>query len=175
MGGRAGILVWAWCGLLLALAGCATPRSPAAPAGAAGRAAVPAGMRRYPLALGAVSSGGTPLRRVAPVYPPPLLERCPPPQEVSARLRVDTAGKVIGVQLATAAPADADRRALVAAVREAALQWRFTPLEVSHWAADAEGNSHGVDSATTPFSVTYVFRFECRGGQPIVSSSASPP
>lgn len=164
--------------LLLLLAGCTTPRhQPPSPAttDASWPMVVPPGMVRYRLALGEVSSGGTLLRRVPPAYPPALLAACPPPQEVPAWLIIDGQGRVGEVRVAGEAQADAGRHAFIDAVRAAALQWRFEPLAVEHWAADADGNSHEVDSATKPFGVAYVFRFECRAGKTTVSSAAVPP
>jgi hypothetical protein len=130
-------------------------------------------MVRYPLALGEVSSGATPIRRVAPVYPAGRLAACPPAQQVQAQLIVDQAGKVSEVRVVDEAQADANRRPFIAAVRAAALRWQFNPLQVSRWAADADGNSHVVDEVTKPFSLGYEFRFECHAGQPSVSTEAS--
>ena len=162
------------CALLLLLAGCAAPRqqleSPTTGDGSR-RMAVPPGTVRYQLALGEVSSGATPFRRVAPTYPPELLASCPPPQEVPALLIVDERGAVGEVRVAGETQANASRRAFIAAVRAAALQWRFTPLRIDHWAADADGNGHVVDGETRPFSLAYVFRFECLAGKPMVSAT----
>ena len=173
-------LKYAWSGLLLALAGCATTQSPRLPSPSATgeaswRTVVPPGTTRYQLALGEVSSGGTPFQRVVPVYPPNLLAVCPPPQEVPALLIVGANGVVGEVRVTAEAQADASRRAFIAAVRVAALQWRSSPLQVDRWAADADGNSHVVDSATKPFSLAYVFRFECHAGKSTVSAAAAQP
>lgn len=166
------------CVLGLLLAGCVTPRHPP-PSPASGdaswRRVVPPGTVRYQLALGEVSSGATPSRRVTPVYPPGQLASCPPPQEVPALLIVDGQGKVGEVRVAGEAQADTGRRAFIDAVRVASLQWQFSPLTVSRWAADADGNSHAVDSGTKPFSVAYVFRFECHAGRPTVEAAATKP
>jgi hypothetical protein len=134
---------------------------------------VPAGTTRYQLALGEVSSGATPFRRVTPIYPADQLARCAPPQDVKAQLVVDAHGKVSEVRVPEEAQADVDRRAFIRAVRVAALQWQFSPLQINHWAADADGNSHVVDSQTKPFSLSYVFRFACHGGASSVSAEAS--
>jgi hypothetical protein len=166
------------CVLLLLLAGCATPRHqppPPATGDASWRVVAPPGTVHYQLALGEVSSGAAPLKRVRPVYPPGQLASCPPPQEVPALLIVDGQGKVDEVRVTDEARADAGRRAFIDAVRAAALQWQFSPLTISRWAADADGNSHAVDSGTRPFSLTYVFRFECHAGKSTVSSAAAPP
>jgi len=165
------------CLLLLLLAGCAAPRHqppPPATGDASWRVVVPPGTVRYSLAMGEVSSGATPFKRVTPVYPPGLLAACPPPQEVPALLIVDGTGTVGEVRVPDEAQADAGRRAFVAAVRAAALQWQFSPLTIVRWAADADGNSHVVDSETKPFSVAYEFRFECHAGKSTVSSAAAP-
>jgi len=173
-------LKYAWGGLLLTLVGCAItpPRPPPLPSAtgeASWRAVVPPGTTRYQLALGEVSSGGTPFQRVAPAYPPDLLARCPPPQEVPALLIVGANGRVDQVRVTGEAQADASRRAFIAAVRVAALQWRFSPLQLDRWAADANGNSHVVDRETRPFSLAYVFRFACHAGKPMVSAVATKP
>ena len=159
-------------GLALLLAGCATtqPAPPPATGDASWRIANPPGTVRYQLALGEVSSGATAFRRVAPVYPPSVLASCPAPQELPVQLIIDTHGAVGEVRVAGEAQADANRRAFIDAVRTAALQWEFTPLQISHWAADAEGNSHVVDSQARPFSLTYLFRFACTGGRASVST-----
>ena len=171
-------LSYGCCALLLVLAGCATTQRippPPAKGDATWRMVEPKDTVRYKLALGEVSSGGTPFQRVAPVYPPNLLASCPPPQEVPALLIVGANGRVGEVRVTDEAQADAGRRAFIAAVRVAALQWRFGPLQIDHWAADADGNSHVVDSETRPFSLAYVFRFECHAGKPMVSAVATKP
>lgn len=165
-------------GLLSILAGCATTPHAASsmpsPTGEASWRPVAApGMVRYRLAMGQVSSGATPIRRVTPIYPARQLAACPPPQDVQVSLIVDQAGKVSEVRVPDEAQAGASRRPFIAAARAAALQWRFNPLQVSRWAADAEGNSHVVDEETKPFSRGYAFRFECRAGRPSVSTEAS--
>ena len=176
---QAGALKYVGCGLWLALVGCATaptPRPPSAPSAtgeASWRAVVPPGTTRYQLALGEVSSGGVPLRRVAPAYPPDQLAGCPLPQEVTALLVVGTDGRVEEVRVPAEVQAGAGRRAFIAAVRTAALQWQFDPLTINRWAADADGNSHVVDSETRPFNLAYVFRFECHAGKSTVSSAAA--
>ena len=58
-----------------------------------------------------------------------------------------------------------------AAARAAVLQWEFNPLRINHWAADADGNTHAVDSKTKPFSLSYAFRFECHAGKATVMSA----
>lgn len=138
------------------------------------RAVFPEGSSRYQLAMGEVSSGAVPEHRATPVYPPSLLERCPPPAEVRALLIVDGAGKVGDVRVDEEASADAERRLYIDAVKVAAKQWVFMPLKVDRWAADANGESHVVDSETRPFSLAYDFRFECHAGAARVTSGDAP-
>lgn len=155
---------------IMLLTGCASspriapPPSPDAP--------LP-GTTRYHLALGEVSSGAAPIRRVTPIYPAGQLAACPPLHEVRTLLAVDPAGKVSAVRVVDETLADMSRSPFVAAVRVAALQWQFNPLQVSRWAADANGNSHVVDKGTKAFNVGYEFRFECQAGQSSVSMKAS--
>lgn len=160
------------------LAACATmqhtnPPAPSATGEASWREVSTPGMVRYQLALGQVSSGGTPSQRVTPSYPADQLAACPSPQEVQALLIVGQTGKVSEVRVVDEAQADANRRPFIAAVRVAALQWQFNPLQVSHWAADADGNSHVVYDEAKPFSLSYVFRFECHAGHASVSTETS--
>jgi len=170
--------LYASAGLLSMLAGCVTtPHTgspiPSVTGEASWRPVSTPGMVRYQLAMGQVSSGATPVRRITPVYPAAQLAACPPAQDVQALLIVDRAGKVTEVRVPDEAQADASRRAFIAAVRVAALQWQFNPLQVGRWAADADGNSHVVDEETKPFSLGYVFHFECHAGLPSVSTETS--
>lgn len=92
--------------------------------------------------------------------------------EVRALLIVSAAGKVDDVRVEE--PADADRRLYIDAVKTAAMQWSFLPLKVERWAADANGESHIVDSETRPFSSSYDFRFECHAGAAHVTTGDAP-
>ena len=87
-----------------------------------------------------------------------------------ALLIVDTTGKVVEVRVEGEATSDTRDRAFAAAVRAATLQWRFNPLQIDRWAADADGNSHVVDSQNEPFSLAYVFRFQCTAGRAAVTT-----
>lgn len=151
------------------------PAVPPATGEASWRMVVPEGTTRYQLAMGDVSSGATPFQRVTPIYPATLLVTCPSPREVQALLIVDTSGDVGEVRVDGEAQMDAVQRQFIAAVRTAARQWQFSPLQITHWAADAGGNSHVVDREARPFSLAYVFRFECHAGQAVISSEAAAP
>ncbi len=164
-------------GILLVLAGCASAPSTSSPPPAAGeatwQAVTPPGTRHYQLALGDVSSGATLEHMVPPLYPPDLLASCPAPVQVQALLIVGTSGTVTEVRVAGENTADATRSPFIGAVRAAARRWQFVPLQVTHWAADADGNSHQVDSGAQPFSLTYQFHFACHAGKPAVSTSSA--
>ncbi|WP_229238299.1 hypothetical protein [Dyella amyloliquefaciens] len=165
--------------LALALASCANtpPARPARPTtegDTSYRATAKNDLRHYQLALGQVATGAVPRDHPAPIYPPSLLEQRLPPQEVEALLIVDEAGKVTEVRMAGEAKANADTRLFYAAVRAAAMQWAFTPLHVTQWAADADGNTHETGSEERPFSMDYVFRFAWKDGKPVTDASAPP-
>lgn len=163
-------------GLALAMAGCATlsPDARAPNQGSTSYHRVDDGqMAHYQLAIGEVASGGKPLARVLPVYPATQLEICPATVEVRVQVIVDTAGKAIEARRYPA-PAAADVPAdYYDAVRAAVLQWQFSPLVIGHWAADAEGNTHEVDSVARPYSLVYAFRFACRAGKATVTPAAA--
>lgn len=127
-------------------------------------------MAHYQLALGSTSSGAVPLDHPAPTYPSAMLSSCPAEVRVQALLIVGTDGKVDEVRVDDA---QAIAPAFVGAVRTAATGWRFEPLVISHWAADAHDESHPVDTQSKPFSLPYEFRFACSAGKPLVSSTAA--
>ena len=167
------------CLLLAGLAGCArhAVRSDSAPSNegdASWHAVEPPDTVHYQLAMGEVSSGATTIQRVTPVYPAAQLAACPPLVEVTAKLIVDRAGKVTEVRPGNAASAQADLAPYLDATRAAALRWQFNPLQINHWAADANGESHVVDSRTEPFSRDYLFRFTCHAGKAQVSAGDRP-
>ena len=164
--------------LAIVVTGCATPlrRPLLAPTGSTSwRAVVPTGTARYKLVAGDVSSGAIPFQRVAPLYPRSLLAVCPAPVQVEALLIVNQAGKVGEVRVALEATAMPNRRQFIDAVRVAAQQWQFLPLQITHSATDASGNTYVVDTHSKPFSLTYVFRFECRAGKASVNSGIAGP
>lgn len=158
---------------LLLLAGCAAPAMPTPVAivpEAGGRTPKSVAMQHYTLPMGDISSGGTAIVRHPPVYPAALLAACPEPVQVRARVSVDGTGRVRDVRsVLFADPATtASWQPFLLAIRAAAMEWRFNPLQVTHWAADADGNSHVVDSKNEPFDRTYVFRFACHARKPVV-------
>ncbi|WP_404614372.1 energy transducer TonB [Rhodanobacter hydrolyticus] len=163
--------------LALGMAGCATVAAPPSKAPNEGSASYrmldDSHMEHYQLAIGDIATGATPFQRILPVYPPSQLAACAPMQEVDAQVIVDETGKVSDVRgvLAENGSAMPPWSPFLAAVRTAVLQWRFNPLRINHWAADADGNTHEVDSTTKPFSLMYAFRFECHAGKATVTSA----
>lgn len=162
----------------LGMAGCANVVKPPAKApneGSTSYHMVDDGhMAHYQLAMGDVATGGKPLQqRVLPAYPTAQLAACPPVVDVQAQVIVDTQGKASDVRHHPAAgdAATSVPSPFFDAVRAAVMQWRFAPLRIDHWAADADGNTHEVDSATRPFSLLYAFRFECHAGKATVTSA----
>ena len=159
----------------LLLTGCAhTARTPSTSAGvgsASYRTAADTGLAHYQLALGQVAVGAALQSHAAPVYPVSMLAACPALSEVPARVIVAADGRVSEVRMAqpSANPAFVD------AVRQAVQRWRYTPLTISRWAADADGNSHEVDSETRPFTLAYVFEFRCRAGHATVATEVAKP
>lgn len=156
------------------LAGCAhTSRKPANGPGvgsASYRVADDTGMAHYQLAMGQVATGATLEAHEPPVYPDAMLSSCPSLVEVPARVIVGTQGNVGDVRMNPPAA----QLPFADAVRRAVRSWRYTPLTLSRWAADADGNSHPVDTEAKPFSLDYVFTFRCEHGHTSVSSGPQP-
>lgn len=164
----------------LGMAGCATVAAPPAKApneGSTSYHMVDDGqMAHYRLALGDVATGGGTIQRVLPVYPPALLAACPPVMDVQVQVIVGTTGMASDVRHYPAAGNSAVSvpPQFFDAVRAAVMQWRFAPLQIDHWAADADGNTHEVGGETKPFSLVYAFRFECHAGKATVTSAPTP-
>lgn len=163
--------------IALALAGCATAPTPPPPPPNEGSASYhlvnDADMARYQMTPGTVATGGKPLERVLPIYPPSLLAQCMPIVDVQAQVIVDTTGKASDVRRypATESTEKAVPPAFFDAVRVAVMQWQFAPLRIGRWATDASGGTHEIDSEAKPFSLLYAFRFECSSGKATVSSA----
>lgn len=127
---------------------------------------------RVPLSLGETRSGSEPLSWAMPSYPPTLQAACPAREAIDTAVYVGADGKVsnvVGIVVdRTLPPWDT----FFAEVRSAVMQWRFAPLRVAHWAADAAGDAHSVDGEARPFLREYQFDFTCHAGKTNVSAKA---
>lgn len=152
------------------LAGCThiAEKPPAEPGvgSASYRSADNSSLVHYHLALGQVAMGATLEAHEPPVYPQTMLTTCPSLVELPARVIVGTQGSVDEVRI-NPPPV---QRAFAEAVRRAVQGWRYTPLTITRWAANADGTSHPVDTEAKPFSLDYVFTFRCEHGRTSVSS-----
>lgn len=171
---RHGVRLALGCALAL-LAGCATTSAPPVEpdrAGLAGyeRIPEPAGGARWELQVGERSRGAEPRRNPDPTYPAKLVALDLPPVSLDARLSVDIEGRVEAVWIRPAGEAPAWQPAFEAAVREAAGNWRFTPLEIH--GEDAAAGTPQPDGQRRPFSVWYRFHFEVVDGEPVTGSAA---
>lgn len=165
---------WIFCLAAGVLGACSSPTiKPSSPAPHEGKASYHAlnddHMAHYQLAMGSTSSGAAPIDHPAPSYPDAMLASCPAQVKLQALLIVGTDGKVDEVR----AEATAANAPFVDAVRAAVLGWRFEPLIISRWAADANDETHPVDAKAEPFSLPYEFRFACHAGSAQVSSAST--
>lgn len=124
-----------------------------------------------------VEDGETPVQpgveaAPTPIYPVALIARRPPPVDIRARLVVDTGGRVSRVLFTPSQPADAVRAAFRAAVQEAVMRWRFTPLLMTRWKDLPDGGSVRVKATPMPFSQDYVFHFALVDGKPVVRTGS---
>lgn len=155
----------------LLVAGCVTSSVPNPHAGTtppgnpSGSSVERAGTQHYQFSHDVVANGSLPTKRVSPVYPVAERTTCAPSVDVQAQLIVDKAGHVGDVRVADEAQASEQRHHYIDAVRTAARQWQFPPLEIGHWVSDPGGMQH-LDHETQPFSEIYVFHFQCHHGQP---------
>lgn len=169
--GIRGWLVLAAAGMLGACSGTAVrPPSGSLHQGEASYHALPDDqMAHYELAMGSTSSGAVPIDHPSPAYPNAMLASCPARIQLKALLIVGADGAVDEVRFDDEI---SNASAFVDAVRAAALAWRFEPLIISHWAANANDEMHSVDTQAKPFSLPYEFRFACHDGRAQVSSDS---
>lgn len=125
---------------------------------------------RYDLAVDQVASGTGVISRVSPIYPAQELPKCPPSVDVQAQLIVDESGRVTDVRVGDEVQADTSRHHYIDAVRLAATQWEFSPLQIDKWTHDADGTRHLQSHELKPFSLMYAFHFECHDGQTSTSA-----
>ena len=159
---------------IVLLAGCAqtAKKKPAAPGvgSASYRVANDTGMAHYELAMGQIATGATLEAHEPPAYPETMLAACPSLVDIPARVIVGTQGSVDEVRMNPPAA----QLPFADAVRQAVRGWRYSPLTITHWAADADGTSHPVDTEAKPFSLDYVFTFRCEHGHASVTAGPEP-
>ncbi|MGH8146138.1 MAG: hypothetical protein ACREPY_07375 [Rhodanobacteraceae bacterium] len=126
---------------------------------------VPKGVPRYSLAPGEIAVQPRLHKRVAPVYPPPLVRAGAAPVTVVVQLVMGKAGKVEGVYPVSNTAPRSDRALFDTAVQNATLQWTFTPLWMKK--PDLAGTWR---LTRKPFSLWYVFHFKVVNGKPIVET-----
>lgn len=152
------------------LAGCthiaAKPPAKAGVGSASYRSADNSDLVHYHLALGQVAMGATLDAHEPPGYPQAMLTACPSLVELPVRVIVGTEGSVDEVRINPPLA----QRPFADAVRQAVQGWRYTPLTITRWAANADGTSHPVGTGAKPFSLDYVFTFRCEHGRTSVSS-----
>lgn len=126
---------------------------------------VPKGVLRYTLEPGETAVQPMPDKQVAPVYPPSLVHPGAALVTVTAQLVMDKDGHVQGVYPVSDTATNPDRALFEAAVENAAMQWRFTPL----WMRKPNGEGT-YELTAKPFSLWYVFHFKVVDGKPIVET-----
>lgn len=154
--------------MLLAGCGHTAQTLPAGPGvgSASYRIADNTGMAHYELALGQVATGATLEVHEPPAYPDAMLAACPSQVDVPALVIVGPQGAVDDVRINPPSV----QLPFADAVRRSVLGWRYTPLTITRWAANADGTSHPVDTEAKPFSLDYVFTFRCEHGHTSVTS-----
>ena len=139
---------------------------------------IAAGTPRYEEKEDEVSNNPLPTEHPAPVYPAAAIALGLHRVNVSAKVIVDSEGKVGEVRIAPPFDPVAHPAVFDEAVREALLRWRYTPLTFTRWqeVKDTEGNivdSREVSAERRPFSVDYDFVFELRDGKPVVGEATT--
>jgi hypothetical protein len=160
----------------LLLAGCAHEATvaPAKPAGTPKDGKVSYDMMpasdadRYHLTKAEHTFGAQPIDNPPPVYPPELVS-ANLAATIHAKVIVDGDGKVTDVRDLDTMGGE-HHGAFFAAVRDAVMRWRYTPMTVVQEHEDARGNFSQTRS-TQPFSLDYSFRFELKDGVPTVSAT----
>jgi hypothetical protein len=162
------------------VAGCASapPRASTPETHVAYHAHISADAPRYEEREDEVSTSPQLIENPAPIYPPSAIPLHLPHVAVEAKVVVDEGGHVAEVRVAPMT-ANAPRPVeFDAAVRDAAMRWRFAPLTFTRWqyVEDAQGNtvdSRKIASENRPFSLDYTFSFDLRDGKPVTAIATS--
>ncbi len=161
---------------VVSLAGCAhdQPATHAGPSGTTkdGKVSYDAmpesDANRYQMTKSQHTFGAQPIDNPPPVYPPELVS-ANLAATIHAKVIVDGEGKVTDVRDLDTMGGE-HHAAFFAAVRDAVLRWRYTPMTVVQDHEDAKGNFN-TTRTTAPFSLDYAFRFELKDGVPSVSAT----
>lgn len=161
---------------MLALAGCAHDQpavhtaapAPTKDAKVSYDAMPESAANRYQMTKSQHTFGAQPIDNPPPVYPPELVS-ANLAATIHAKVIVDGEGKVTDVRDLDTMGGE-HHAAFFAAVRDAVLHWRYTPMTVVQDHEDAKGNFNTTRS-TAPFSLDYAFRFELKDGVPSVSAT----
>ncbi|MGH8125942.1 MAG: energy transducer TonB [Rhodanobacteraceae bacterium] len=126
----------------------------------------PKGVARYTLKHGEVAVQPIPQKQIAPVYPPSLVHPGAAPVTVVMQLVMEKDGRVEGVFPVSNTDKGPDHGLYEAAIRQAAMQWKFTPL----WMEERSPDGTAV-LTRKPFSLWYSFHFKVVNGKPIVETA----
>ncbi len=168
------ILVVLSCTLAIVMSGCTTAMQKPVDHRYAGRAhhermADPEGMQHYKLTPGQSWTRPALRHNPEPVYPPALVTRDLPPVVVVARLSVNKIGRVTAVYISHNDSRSPHRQAFEQAVRDAATQWRFSPMKFTTRIPRSDAPAR-IIVAPKPFSMWFKFRFDVVDGKPVTSS-----
>lgn len=108
-----------------------------------------------------------------PIYPASLLDDHHVPVTVTAKIVADESGHVSSVVIDSYEGNQSEYDLFATAVREAALQWEFTPLLIEKQVVLPNG-ARGLTTKRYPFSLWYIFTFKIVNGKPQVSASKKP-
>ncbi len=173
-------VAWRWLACALVLSGCASQTRPefaSAPrTNVKYSAHIAPGTPRYEEREDEVSNRPAPIENPPPEYPPAAIALSLRRVVVSAKLIVDSEGRVSEVRIPPAADPAVHSALFDDAVRTAVLRWRYIPLTFRRFAdvKDAEGNvidAREISSECRPFSLDYDFLFELRDGKPVVGNT----
>jgi hypothetical protein len=161
------------------LIGCVDTSRPSSRTHVAFRSVEAPATERYQEREGETATATVPLASPAPEYPAQMVGLHLAHVAVTAKVIVDTEGKVSEVRIEPAGTGAGHPVAFDDAVRAAVAQWRYTPLRIRSFeeVLDVEGNvtdTRVVKDEAKPFSLDYEFDFDLRDGKPVVTGGNRP-